>query len=159
MKRNLTFLVFTVVLIVFGGTQNSFAQSLETAVNNYIAKAAKASDGASEYADARKIVRGDLDGDGDQDAAVQYTLEGFGGGNSFGQMLAVFRNDKGAYKFVSEETVGGKFFYYTSNLSSIKRGKIILATETCAEPPQGICENPKKGIASFVLRGGKLRKG
>jgi aspartate/tyrosine/aromatic aminotransferase len=90
-------------------------------------------------------------------AIVQYTLEGFGGGNSWGQSLAVFINTGKTYKFLGEEVVGGKFAEYTSTLKSVANNQINLITETCAEPPQGLCENPKKGKAVFVVKNGKLK--
>ena len=64
----------------------------------------------TEYQEARKIVYGDVNGDGTKDAVVQYTLEGAGGGNSWGQSLAVFLSKKGEYRLAGDETVGGKFF-------------------------------------------------
>ena len=49
-------------------------------IDQYIAGVAKVSD-AEEYKEARKVLDGDLDGDGDEDTAVQFTIEGMGGGN------------------------------------------------------------------------------
>lgn len=152
---------FALMLFFFGiSTERGiFAQgNLQSAINQYIAKQAKA-DGSSEYKNARKVLTGDLDGDGDKDAVVQFSLEGAGGGNNWSQMMAVFINNKGIYKFAGEEVVGGKFFDYTSTLSNVGKGIITLNTETCAEPPQGLCENPKKGVAKFLFKQGKLVKG
>lgn len=159
MKRYIFY--FALILFFFGANAESqtFAQgNLQSAINQYIAKQAKA-DGSSEYKEARKVLTGDLDGDGDRDAVMQYTLEGAGGGNNWSQMIAIFINNKGAYKFAGEEVVGGKFSVYTSTLASVGRGVITISTETCAELPQGICENPKKGTAKFLFRQGKLVKG
>lgn len=136
--------------------QSAAAQTAANkAINAYIKKQ---TGDASEYKAARKVIYGDVDGDGDKDAVVQYTLEGMGGGNSFAQMLAVFTNQKGVYKFAAEEVVGGKFAERTSALMSVKRGKIMLDTETCEEPPQGLCENPTKGNAAFSFAKGKLKE-
>ena len=160
MKRNSAFLIFTAIIFFIGAAQNSFAQTkLEATVNAYIARQAKL-EKASEYGDARKVLTGDLDGDGDADAVLQYTLEGFGGGNSFAQTLVVFINNKGVYKATNEVVVGGKMNTHTSTLDRIADRKIILNTEACPpDVPQGICDNPKKGIASYVLRGRRLKKG
>lgn len=156
MKKTPITILFIAVLAFLGSTQEVFAQrSYQAVVNGYIAKAAKAQQG-EEYRKDRKVVLGDLDSDGDKDVAVQYTLEGMGGGNNFAQMLAIFRNDKGIYKFVTEEVVGGKMDTKTSMLTSIAGRKITLATSSCSEPPQGMCKNPKKGRTSFVLNNGKL---
>ena len=143
----------------FGSDESKSAQTsaAEKAINAYIRKEAKSQDG-TEYREARKVVFGDVDGDGDKDAVVQYTIEGMGGGNSFEQMLAVFINQKGVYRFTAEEVVGGKFAYRTSELTSIENGKILLSTEACAEPPQGLCDNPKKGQAIFTFNKGKLKE-
>jgi hypothetical protein len=104
------------------------------------------------------VIFSDVDGDGDKDAVAQYTIEGIGGGNSFAQMLAVFTNQKGVYRFATEEVVGGKFAFRTSRLTSVENGKIFLSTESCAEPPQGLCDNPKKGQAIFTFNNGKLKE-
>ncbi|MGI8556238.1 MAG: hypothetical protein ACR2LT_07775 [Pyrinomonadaceae bacterium] len=132
-------------------------RSLLTAVNKYIGRQ-EILQKASESPKARKIIKADLDGDGDEDAVVQYILEGFDGGNNFAQMLAVFRNDKGSYKFVTEDAVGGKFLDRTFTLEKVVKRKIYVSTQSCPEVPQGICENPKRGQAIFVFRKGKLQE-
>jgi hypothetical protein len=52
---------------------------------------------ASEYTKARAYILGDLNDDGTEDLAVQYTLEGIGGGgNNYSFFLAFFiRTDGG----------------------------------------------------------------
>lgn len=144
---------FAGALISFAPTI-AFAQSnLKKAIDNHINKIRE---DAVEYKKARKIVYGDVDGDGRADAVVLYTLEGAGGGNSWGQQLAVFLNKKGVYKMAADETVGGKFFR-SFTLVKIIGKEIIGATETCLEDgPQGLCENPQKGQAKYILAEGKL---
>lgn len=143
------------VLVLFA-SESVYAQSnLQKAIANHINKIREDAD---EYKEARKIVYGDVDGDGTKDAVVQYTLEGFGGGNSWGQSLAVFLNKKGVYKISADETVGGKFFR-SFDLLKVVGKKIIGATETCPEDePQGLCENPKKAQVKYVLLNGKLKE-
>lgn len=154
MKKNLFY--FLVIGLFF--TTQAFAQSsASSTIKKYITKQAK-EENAVEYPKARKILYGDVNGDNKKDAIVQYTLEGFGGGNNWGQRLAVFLNTGKGYKFIGEEIVGGKFFTYTSDLKSVTNNKINLTTETCSEPPQGLCENPKKGKAIFVVKNGKLKQ-
>lgn len=129
--------------------------NLDKTINRYVEKIR---DDASENKELRKIVYGDVDGDGAKDAVVQYTLEGAGGGNSWGQSLVVFLNKKGAYKASGDATVGGKFFrsFY---LLKIANKEIIGATETCPEDePQGLCENPAKKQVKYVLMNGKLKE-
>jgi len=151
------YIFYFALLIIFlslGTEQKVFAQkSLQAAVNQYTIKQAKNQDATAV---GKKTTLGDIDGDGDKDAVLEYTLEGFGGGNNWTQLLAVFLNQKGVYKFADEATVGGKFFTYTSTLSGISKGAIKLETEICDEPPQGICENPTKGTATFTFTNGKL---
>jgi hypothetical protein len=141
----------------FDKSVSSGTSAAEKAINDHIQKEAK-SQGAAEYREVRKVIFGDVDDDGDKDAVAQYTIEGMGGGNSFAQMLAIFTNQKGVYRFATQEVVGGKFAYRTSTLTNIENGKIILSTETCPEPPQGICDNPKKGKAIFTFNQGKLKE-
>src|SRR5262245_18940452 len=143
--------------VEFAESISSTASAAEKVINAHIRKEAK-SQGAAEYREARKVIFGDVDGDGDDDAVAQYTIEGMGGGNSFAQMLAIFTNQKGVYSFATEEVVGGKFAYRTSKLTSIENGRIYLSTETSAEPPQGLCDNPKKGQAIFTFNKGKLKE-
>ena len=83
---------------------------------------------------------------------------GFGGGNNWAQMLAVFKNDKGVYKFAAEDSIGGKLLEKSFTLNKVVNRKIYLDTLSCPEIPQGICENPKKGRAIFVFRKGKLQE-
>ena len=157
MKKYIIYFALITFFVGLGTAQEVFAQkSLRATVNQYIANAAKANDAAPGPKTAERVLTGDLDGDGDKDAVVQYTLEGFGGGNNWTQLMAVFLNQKGVYKFADEATVGGKFFTYSSTLSGVSNGAVVLKTETCAEPPQGICENPAKGTATFSFNNGKL---
>lgn len=129
--------------------------NLEKTIDRYIEKIRE---DASEYKDARKIIYGDVDGDGRTDAVVQYTLEGAGGGNSWGQNLVVFLNKKGIYKMSADETVGGKFFR-SFTLQKIVGKQIIGEAETCpGDEPQGLCENPKKKQIKYVLLNGKLKE-
>ena len=87
-----------------------------------------------------------------------YMIEGMGGGNSFAQMLAIFTNQEGVYRFTTHEVVGGKYAYRISKLTNVENGKIYLSTETCPEPPQGLCDNPKKGRAVFTFNKGNLKE-
>jgi hypothetical protein len=75
------------LIILFAPTAIAAQANLEKTIERYVEKIR---DDASEYKEARKILYGDVDGDGTKDAVVQYTLEGAGGGNSWGQSLVVF---------------------------------------------------------------------
>jgi hypothetical protein len=149
---SLFFAVFA-MLFLCAPKQIAAQANLQKAIKNHIEKV---QEDAVEYKKAREIVYGDVDGDGVKDAVVQYTLEGFGGGNSWGQSIAVFLNKKGVYKMSADETVGGKFFC-SFTLQKVVGKQIIGATETCPEDePQGLCKNPKKKQVKYVLSSGKL---
>lgn len=142
-------------LLLFASTDIKAQANLQKAITRHINRVRE---DAVEYKEARKIVYGDVDGDGAKDAAVQYTLEGFGGGNSWGQSLAVFLNKKGVYKLAADETVGGKTFR-SFDVLKIAAKEIIGTTETCPEDmAQGLCENPKKKQVKYVLSRGKLKE-
>ena len=102
-------ILFCVVGLIFLFAPMAIAAqaNLEKTIDRYIEKIRE---DASEYTEARKIVYGDIDGNGKKDAVVQYTLEGAGSGNSWGQNLVVFLNKKGVYKASGDETVGGNSF-------------------------------------------------
>lgn len=76
------FLVYLIIFcfILFTSKTVAAQNNLQKVIKNYIEKVRE---DASEYQEARKIVYGDVDGDGVKDAVVQYTLEGFGGGKFF----------------------------------------------------------------------------
>lgn len=159
MKKNL---LIAVCLFISALSMNASAQSstkeqtaAKNAIKAYIARQAKAAD-ADEYTDARKIVFGDLDNDGDADAAVLYTLEGFGGGNFWVQTLAVFINNRGVFKFAAEESIGSKNGERSVSLKNINKGKIWVDAEYCQEPPQGLCDEPKKIEVYFEVKKNKL---
>lgn len=142
-------------LILFAAPAAEAQANLQKAIANHIDKIREDAD---EYTEARKIVYGDVDGDGAKDAVVQYTLEGFGGGNLWSQNLAVFINKKGVYKMSADETVGGKFFRGFT-LLKVVGNQIIGATETCPrDTPQGLCKNPKRKQVKYVLLNSKLKE-
>jgi hypothetical protein len=150
-----TSLIFILAIVLFSTVAVSAQSALETSVRAFLKKEAKDNE-ADEYAEARKIVTGDLDNDGDVDAAVLYTLEGFGGGNFWVQSIAVFTNIRGMYKFATKEDVGAKNGDRSVKLTKIEGGKIWLDTDVCAEPPQGLCEDGTKSKVYFTLTGKKL---
>lgn len=66
----------------------SGSADLSTAINAYVA--AMDTDGGVEYLEGRQIVQVDLNGDGELDAAVLFTIEGAGGSQAAYQTLAAF---------------------------------------------------------------------
>jgi len=160
MKNNSKFYFLNIMLFALVCSGVAAAQqknALQKAIDKHIAAEAAKEAGAVEYAEGRITVEGDVDGDGDKDTVVQYTLEGGGGGNNYGQSIAVFINTKGAYKASANTAVGGKLSR-TFTLKTVSKGKITGATETCTDSAQGACENPKKGTASFSFKKNKLKE-
>ncbi len=128
------------------------AQRQQT-IDKYIAGVAKVSD-AEEYKEARKILYGDLDGDGDEDAAAQFTIEGMGGGNNYGFYLAVFRNENGKFTAVTDEVIGGKL-NRNVEFTKIENGKMYFDTKGYGKD-DGACCPSIAGKTSFVLEGNKI---
>ncbi|MDC8747804.1 hypothetical protein NY751_17340 [Xanthomonas campestris] len=77
-------------------------------INAAIAQEARKADGATEYKAARKVVEGDLAGDGKPEAVALYTLEGGDGGNGSGSYLAAFqRKETGQLQLAGTTSVSG----------------------------------------------------
>lgn len=128
-------------------------QEGQKVIDRYLAGVAKVSD-ASEYKEARKILYGDLDGDGDEDAAAQFTIEGMGGGNNYAFYLAVFRNENGKLKGVTDDVIGGKLNRDVTFIK-IENGKMFFDTKGYAED-DGACCPSIEGKTSYILEGEKL---
>ncbi len=122
-------------------------------IDKYITGVAKVSD-ASEYKEGRKIINGDLDGDGDEDTAVQFTIEGMGGGNMYSFYLAVFKNENGKFTAVTDEVIGGKL-NRDITFTKFENGKIYFDTKGYAAD-DGACCPSIAGKTSYVLEGNKL---
>ena len=97
------------------------------AVKTFISHQAKTLHG-EEYEEARKIVRGDINGDGKEDIVVLYTIEGFGGGNNYHQYLAVFLANGATFRHAADSVVGGKLFRDV-DLTSVTGSTINLDTK------------------------------
>ncbi|MDN3219318.1 LppP/LprE family lipoprotein [Pseudomonas nunensis] len=80
--------------------------SLDSAIANALSAATR-EDGGDEYPDGRKILRADLNGDGQDDALVIYVIEGQGGSNSSFSTLGVFYANNGAFDFKGSTVVSG----------------------------------------------------
>ena len=131
------------------------SQRDESIIKSFIAQQAKR-ERATEYEEARSIVRGDLNADSAEDAVVLYTLEGQGGSNQYVQYLAVFINRKGKLVYATHQAVGGKNRKSIESVS-IKDGKINLQTLEYF-PTDASCCPSKKGQMRFILSGGRLKK-
>ena len=130
-------------------------EEAQKVIERYLAGVAKVSD-AVEYKEARKIIYGDLDGDGDEDAAAQFTIEGMGGGNNYGFYLAVFRNENGKLKGVTDDVIGGKMNRDVS-FTKVENGKMFFDTKGYAED-DGACCPSIEGKTSYILENDKLKE-
>lgn len=149
--------IFIVGFVCVFSVQTVTAQDyFEKVINNYISKQAEEYT-AVEYEDAKKIVFGDVNGDGIKDIVVLYTLEGFDGGNNYGQYLAVFIKLKnGKLKYITDDGVGGKNSRAVW-LVSIKNNKILLNTKEYADSDGSCCPSIKRKT-QYVLLKNKLKE-
>jgi len=163
-RRYLALLVCVAAVLFLAGRAEATSPSLQavatvpqeaqTVVNRFIRSQQSRARG-SEYKEGRKIVTGDLDGDGNPDVAVLYTLEGaHGGSNDYNQYLAVFLNVNGKYAYKGQRRVGGRF-ERNMDLKSIEGGKILVDTMEYLPSDPSCCPS-KKGSAQFALTGGRL---
>jgi uncharacterized protein YxeA len=150
MKTKLIIITTAVVLICISAPL-AFAQDTDkAAIDKYIAAQAKREHG-EEYPDARKVVTGDLNGDGNAETAVLYTIEGQNGSNNHVQYLAVFKRTDGKLVPVTHTSVGSKS-YRDVDLDSISKGLINLTTMGYAKNDPSCCPS-LKGKAWYRLVG------
>ena len=157
MPRIVTLFSLLVALEIICAAPMTLAQSQsdKSIINSFITRQAKR-EHATEYEEARSIVKGDLNADSAEDAVVLYTLEGQGGSNQYLQYLAVFINRKGKLAYVTHQVVGGKNRRSIESVS-IKGGKINLQTLEYLSTDASCCPS-KKGQMRFILSGGRLKK-
>lgn len=105
---------------------------------------------ANEYADVRKVVCTDINGDGEDDALVLYTLEGFEGGNSWTRDLAAFISRSGKLEFVDVKRVGWKNYATVTDVAFNPPHEIDLAINTYA-PTDGSCCPSIPGIEKYTV--------
>ncbi|HEX8492199.1 MAG TPA: hypothetical protein VF658_05105 [Pyrinomonadaceae bacterium] len=156
-RRILAALNLLVALGIFSASQFALAQSQrdKAVIDNFIARQMRR-ESATEYKEARSIVRGDLNNDGDKDVVVLYTLENLGGTNQYVQYVAVFINRRRRLLYVTHQLVGGKNRRAIDSVS-IKERKINMQTEEYL-PTDASCCPSKKGKVSFMLSRGKLKE-
>lgn len=144
------------LLLLCASSSIAFSQDRDTSlINNFIAKQA-AREAGEEYADARKVIEGDLNNDSTPDLAVLYTIEGQHGTNNHVQYLAVFIRVKGQLIPLTHTVVGGKS-YRDVELESINKGVILLITLKYTAKDAACCPS-KKGTTRYVLVKRKLKE-
>lgn len=143
-------------LMVLPDVQKAIARSQHTDkadIDKFISNQAKAEAG-EEYPDARKVVTGDLSGDGIAETAVVYTIEGQDGTNNHIQYLAVFKRVDEQLVPITHVSVGGKN-YRDVDLEEIVNGLIKLTTTSYKKTDPSCCPT-LKGSARYRLLRGKL---
>ncbi|NIK63506.1 hypothetical protein [Xanthomonas cannabis] len=122
-------------------------------INAAIADASKRADGATEYKEARKIVEGDLTGDGKPEVVALYTLEGSGSGNGAGGYLAAFqRKDGPQLQLVGTTSVSG--YGVAAQKVSLKDGTVHV-TLLVPGPDDPACCPSTEEESLYVFHGGK----
>ena len=124
-------------------------------IDSFIRRQARNEHG-EEYKDARKVVVGDLNGDGIPDTVVLYTIEGQNLSNNYVQYLAVFVRSKTGLEAITHATVGGKGFR-SVELKAVHDKRIDIATMSYA-PDDPMCCPSRKGLTHFVLAGRVLKE-
>jgi hypothetical protein len=124
-------------------------------VDEFIAKQATQENG-EEYAEARKMLTGDLNRDGVSDVAVLYTIEGQDGTNNYLQYLAVFIRTKGKLVPAAHNVVGGK---HNRNVELQSLSNNVIRFKTLSYRASDPASAPsRKGTARFVLIKRKLKE-
>jgi hypothetical protein len=101
-------------------------------VSNFLRGITKGDFTFEELKGKRKLFYGDIDNDGDEDVALQYTWTNSYGGDAWGINIAIFRNNNGLFEFIDSENVGGDLKNF--NMTGIKNSRIYAITETCINP-------------------------
>ena len=153
---HISFVGLAFFVLTISSFEHVSAQANETAiVDKFIAKQAK-DENAEVYPVARKVLRGDINGDRKTDLVVLYTLEGFNGSNNYRDYLAVFLGNGKGFRYAGKEVVGGHAGR-SVELKSITNGRINLDT---MDPKRGdpACCPSKPGKTRYFFRNGKLRE-
>ena len=100
--------------------------------------------------DLIKIFRGDLDGNGSEDALLFFSIEGRAGGNNWDAHYAAFLNQDHKWKYASQIDAGGNFGERIIFVEYIKNGEIWGNWE--GNKDESLPEIP----VAFVLKNEKL---
>jgi len=104
--------------------------------------------------EARRFCEGDVDGDGQPDAVVVYTIESVGGGNDWNQYMAVLSPQGGTYRASATRKVGGKGERGVEQCT-IAPGFIDLAFKSYG-PADAACCPSVPGHERYAYRDGKI---
>ncbi|MBC7929139.1 MAG: hypothetical protein H7Z38_01065 [Rubrivivax sp.] len=150
------FIVAAFFVLTIGSVQLAHSQASENAIiDRHISREANR-DNCDEYKEARKTLRGDVNGDGKADVVVLYTIEGCGGGLNWARVLAVFVRKGKSIQFAGRVVAGAKGIRAVE-MKSISGGRITLDTMSYRRN-DGACCPSRKGETKYVFSNGKLRE-
>jgi hypothetical protein len=128
------------------------AGTLDSAISNAVSAATR-EDGGDEYPEGRKILRADLNGDGQDDALVIYTIEGQGGGNGSFSSLGIFYSNNGAFDFKGSTVVSGA----VTDLQ-VRADKTIRVSSLEVGPEDARCCPTLESTQNFRWDGNRLEE-
>ena len=145
--------IIAVITVALSAAAVSAQNVDKAAIDKFISAQATREHG-EEYPDARKVVTGDLDGDGAPETVVLYTIEGQNGSNNHVQYLAVFKRANGNLVPLTHTSVGSKT-NRDAELDSVSNRLINLTTMSFAKNDPACCPT-LKGKAWYKLALGRL---
>jgi hypothetical protein len=105
----------------------------------------------AEFQDARKYIKGDINGDKIPDLIVQYTLEE---GNNWTIYIAVF--EEPSMKLIAAKHIGGKG-YRIAELSKVKNGLIEIGVQLYSTE-DALCCPSVPGTAYYLVKKNSLNE-
>lgn len=145
--RKIFTLAFAALFFIALQSVATSAQEVPAEIQSYVSKQG----GAKKYpTEINKIAMGDLNGDGTEDAVVQYNVNEGAPGNYFSSYIAAFVNKGGKYVLAAKMSSGTKLSGAIVP-SGIAGGKVAADQY----PPNS---NEKSGTVYYKLVGKKLVK-
>lgn len=122
----ITLMTTPLLLLALSPAWNAVAQNIsdDQVITSYL-EGQETKEGAAEYKPERKLVRGDLNGDGKDDLALFYTLQGYRYDSINVQFLAVFVDEGGALRYVTHKAIGGPHRRW-AKLDAVSEGRILI---------------------------------
>lgn len=124
----------------------------EAVINEALAPQAAMNGHDEENVRARKVVKGDLNGDGVEDRAVLFVLEGGDGGNAYSNHLAAFLSESGKLKFIYSQPVSG----YGEQVQGISYGEGMVKMKKLGQREgDAMCCPTDEYEVDYLLKDGK----
>jgi len=157
--KTLPFLASLIIVFFWVAPKTVEAQKTQVddtgIIDRYISRQAQSTH-CDEYKDARKVLRGDVNGDGTDDVVALYTLEGCDGANNYAQNLAVFLRKRKSIQYAANAVVGGKL-NRSVELISISSGRINLDTMDYSSSDPACCPS-RPGKTRYIFSKRKLHE-